>query len=311
MLRIPLPLAAALLATLVLALPARAWNRATHEAIAALAYEELALRDPAALRAALALLRAHPSYRGRWRAEIAAAGGGPGDDDLHLFMLAARWPDDVVDHHHHGVHDGEEPSHNTWHWMDHRWRPDGGETPSREPHLLTAFARVGDRVRSDTVARRHRAEALAWALHLAADAHAPLHTMSYWDPRMEAGDGGGNLSWVRFEGRPVRIHKLWDRLLLRSSSGFRESAALAARLRLLPVPSAETLAETRVEGWVERESRPLGIDHAYLRGRLAVGLSPEEAAALPEGYVERAVGVAERQAALAARRTAGMVSAWF
>jgi hypothetical protein len=311
MLRIRLPLAVALAASLAAATPARAWNRATHEAIAALAYEELALRDPAALRAALALLRAHPSYAEAWRAEIAAAGARSDDDDLHLFMLGARWADDVMDHRHRDYPDGGEPGHNAWHWMDHRWRADGRESRSPEPNLVTAFATSRDRLLSTTVAHRHRAEALAWALHLAADAHAPLHTMSFWSAEFADGDGGGNRSWVRVDGRPVRMHTLWDGLLLRSSSGFAESKALAARLRTLPAPSAEALAETRFEAWVEKESRPLAIEHAYLRGRLDVGLSPETAPELPAGYVAQATAVSERQAVLAARRTAALVSAWF
>jgi len=52
------------------------------------------------------------------------------------------------------------------------------------------------------------------------------------------------------------------------------------------------------------EGRSHAIDHAYLRGKLRGGISPETAISLPDGYMKTAKSVAERQAAIAGYRLA-------
>src|SRR5262245_3546299 len=84
------------LLVVVLPLPALAWNRAGHMVTAAIAYHRLKQTDPAALANAINLLKKHPDYAGRWLGQINQF-KHEGDDEInmHLFMLAARWPDDI------------------------------------------------------------------------------------------------------------------------------------------------------------------------------------------------------------------------
>jgi len=86
------PLLAALIALLA-AGPGSAWNRAGHMTMAAMAFDELLRDAPATVARVVAILQHHPQYESRWRPQIAAM--ALDEQQRFLFMLAARWPDDV------------------------------------------------------------------------------------------------------------------------------------------------------------------------------------------------------------------------
>src|ERR1700712_4016068 len=72
---------------------AHAWNKPGHMISGAIAYDVLKKEDPKALAKALALLRQHPQYKDIIAGRLEAV---PAEDrDRYLFMVAARWPDDI------------------------------------------------------------------------------------------------------------------------------------------------------------------------------------------------------------------------
>lgn len=47
-------------------------------------------------------------------------------------------------------------------------------------------------------------------VHLLGDIHQPLHCISRVTEKNPAGDQGGNLYWVKFENKKIKLHLLWD-----------------------------------------------------------------------------------------------------
>jgi hypothetical protein len=85
---------------------AGAWQRPGHAASAAMAYDDLALRQPDAVRKIVAIMAAHPD-RARFDQALGDAVGA--ERDRRLFMAMARWPDDIR---------GTTYDHPSWHyWM--------------------------------------------------------------------------------------------------------------------------------------------------------------------------------------------------
>src|SRR5687767_9909599 len=105
------PLVAALVTAIALAAPrqANAWNRGGHMVSGAIAHGELLARDPGAVQATVALLMRHPDYASRWRPQLEAR--DPAERDALLFMLAARWADDV--------RGDRRYDHPTWHYVNY------------------------------------------------------------------------------------------------------------------------------------------------------------------------------------------------
>lgn len=81
------PLLASLLAALLTAVPALAWNDFGHMSVAAVAYKRLSDEKRARVNE---LLKLNPYY-GRWLEQVRNA--RPEDRDEQVFMLAATWPD--------------------------------------------------------------------------------------------------------------------------------------------------------------------------------------------------------------------------
>ncbi len=94
---------------------ALAWNKPGHQVSGAIAYQVLQKESPATAAKAAALLRKLPGFEKSWRKKVEAA--PPGEQDELLFMLAARWPDDIR----------RNPSydHPKWHYIDFPFVPDG------------------------------------------------------------------------------------------------------------------------------------------------------------------------------------------
>src|ERR1041384_4754949 len=74
---------------------ALAWNPAGHMVSGAIAYAELKQASPKALFWVVEVLKAHPEFLDTWRAQLNQPWVPPEERELLLFMLAARWPDDL------------------------------------------------------------------------------------------------------------------------------------------------------------------------------------------------------------------------
>jgi hypothetical protein len=58
------------LVSISLCTPALAWNKAGHMVSGAIAYNELQAKAPQSLPRVIALLKKHPFYQSKWKAEI-------------------------------------------------------------------------------------------------------------------------------------------------------------------------------------------------------------------------------------------------
>jgi hypothetical protein len=121
-----------------LADPALAWNKPTHQIIAAIAYDVLKQDSPETIARVVELLKHHPQYD-TFATRLQTV---PAEDrDRFLLMQAARWPDDVRDNkmYHHGP----------WHYVNFPVYVSGDEgkvkapTPPT-PNILTALAAERD-----------------------------------------------------------------------------------------------------------------------------------------------------------------------
>ena len=108
-------------------------------------------------------------YETRWKAQLQKLPDTERDE--MLFMLAARWADDIR------TRDPSE-SHPQWHYIDFPFKPDGvppsikAVQPPRE-NILTAIAE-NTPIALTEIDPTQRAIALAWLFHLYADVNQPL-----------------------------------------------------------------------------------------------------------------------------------------
>src|SRR5215831_6494549 len=80
-------------AILAIAATASAWNMAGHMTTAAIAYDTLKQDDPEALAKIVAILKQHPQFDSLWGNRLEKV--DPADRDQAMFMMAARWADDI------------------------------------------------------------------------------------------------------------------------------------------------------------------------------------------------------------------------
>lgn len=300
----------ALLATcLCLAAPsaALAWTRPGHMVTAAIAYDELAARDPEALQRLLDLAARHPD-RGPFEVAIGRSTGK--ERDQRIFMELARWPDDIRG----GPHD-----HPTWHYalapvIDPRSAPESRPSPELVGAADEAFA-LNVKVASDRNApAADRAAALAWIFHIAGDIHQPLHTAQLFSARFSAGDRGGALQYVKDPqtGAPISLHWLWDDSVNRDG----EAAAALDRARKLtlahPRASFPELrggpAQASEFGNWRKESYALAAPLVY-GPALATADQPAQASAQSATYLAAMNATAEHRLVLAGYRLADIAAA--
>jgi len=208
----------ALIAALLLTLPAAAWNYSGHSIIAEIAYERL---TPQARARVDRMIREHPDYNGIF---TQGAAGSAKDDPAararYAFVHAAPWPDLIIysdDRFYDELAPNARPTpllpgfpdmmrHRAWHYFDNPISGDG--TPvieQRPPHLMTELPRLLAEIA--TVDSRQAAYDLPWLEHLAGDVHQPLHLTSRFLRSQPQGDAGGNFVFVE-PGRT--LHSLWD-----------------------------------------------------------------------------------------------------
>ncbi len=134
-----------LLVILSISVPVWAWMFSGHMLTGAIAYEVLQKENPQALAAALALLKQNPLYDKMWAKKLEKVEAD--DRDEALFMLAARWPDDIR-----GNPDYDHPN---WHYIDYAYKPVGqpdsveiADPP--DPNIETAFRANVDIIKGDS-----------------------------------------------------------------------------------------------------------------------------------------------------------------
>ena len=286
-----------LAAWLLCAGPAFAWNKAGHMTTGAIAYRELKKSDPAALAKVLALLRAHPQYD-RYFKETESM---PGEDgEMMLFMLAARWADDIR---------GQPAyTHDVWHYIDYPYRPPSAATKKPDGENIVDALESNRTLVKTSTDQQARAVALCWVMHLTGDIHQPLHATEMYRADFPKGDRGGTAFYIMPpEGGTLSLHQLWDGMIIGSErfQAVRNTATeLANRPEYARAKFTTDLAETSAEKWARNESFPLAIKYAYRNGDLGGGGSKSNGIPLPADYLAQAKPVAERQMVLAGYRLA-------
>jgi hypothetical protein len=276
----------------------------------AIAYADLKQTSSETLARVIALLKTHPHFEAKWAPRLAQIHLSSEEQETYLFMLAARWPDDIRGDaaFHHGA----------WHYINLPYKPEDQPAsvqtvdPQAE-NILQAYQTNLDLLGSAAPAST-KAVALCWIFHLIGDVHQPLHTITLFTTQFPApeGDRGGTRFYIRArEGaRTISLHAFWDDLIL-GSERFQSVRNRATELRLQPDHARAQLpelTETRFDAWARQESFSLAKDHAYRNGQLHGSREQDNGAVLPADYIATVKPLAERRIVLAGYRLADVLT---
>ncbi len=285
-------------------MPTFGWNRATHMVTGAIAYREMMSTSPQTVARAVDLLRQHPYYKQQWAGKITDPTLSEDDRNQYLFMMAARWPDDVR---------GSAYDHPSWHYINYIFAPEQGiartdTVLATGETILQAFAHNRQILRSNAPDSA-KAIALCWIFHLTGDVHQPLHATALVDRQFPEGDKGGNLFKIKvmMSSQTINLHSFWDGMLL-GQDDFQSVRNLAVQIRqAVSREQLPQLGKTDIETW-SKESFQLAQDNAYRSNTLTPG-TDQEGTVLPPDYVATVKPIARRQVALAGYRLADEVTA--
>jgi len=164
---------------------ALAWNKPGHQVSGAIAYQVLLKESPATVAKVIAVLKRLPDFDKRWGKKLEAV--PPEERDEVLFMLAARWADDIR----------RQPAydHPKWHYIDFPFKPEGQSDsvhplPPERESILEGF-QINLRIAREERTDESRAVALCWLFHLVGDVHQPLHATGLFTTAYPEGDKGG------------------------------------------------------------------------------------------------------------------------
>ncbi len=283
-----------------------AWNKPGHMVSAAIAYAELKEKNPDTITAIVALLQSLPESKSKWRGKLEDV--APEDRELFLFMLAARWADDIR---------GDRAyDRGDWHYINYPFKPKDEPNSVRTPtppaaNILQAYRTNLQFAKDDNATAEDRAIAIAWLFHLVGDAHQPLHSTSLFTTQYPEGDRGGTRFYIRVEeGRgTISLHKFWDGLII-GSERFQSVRNRATELRARPEFQRGALDELRehdMRHWLKEESFELAKSAAYRNGNLIGSTDSKNGAILPAGYTTESKALAERRVVLAGLRLADVL----
>ena len=293
-------LSAALSLSAAVSLPATclAWTQAGHMTTGAVAYDTLKEDDPQALAKILATLRQLPTYKSMWTRQLERV--DPADRDQAMFMLAARWPDDI--------RNNPDYDHPDWHYVDFGFKPAGQPdsveiAPPPDPNILTAYRQNLEVLKKPEAPAGDKAIALCWIMHLTGDSHQPLHAVSLFSTEYPGpkGDQGATKAFIRVksDSRRINLHHFWDDLVI-GSDDTREVKKKAIELRAAYPrkdldPHPDEVTGNDMDKWIQ-ESLELAKANVYLDGKLATSPDRDSAPVLPEDYIPKSKTVGERRA---------------
>ncbi|MEH2093474.1 MAG: S1/P1 nuclease [Nostoc sp.] len=291
--------------------PAFAWNKAGHMVSGAIAYSELKQSNQQTIDRIVAILREHPEFskfEQQWNS-LKKSSIPSQNENLYLFMWAARWPDDA--------RDNQKFNHQTWHYINFPYDPSSSSNSistekAGEENILYAFKQNISIVQNNT-SNSKKAVAICWLFHLVGDVHQPLHTTKLITSQYPEGDSGGNLFYilVNQDSQTISLHKFWDDLVL-GSENFQTVRNTAIRLRnTYQRRRMPELSETQFDNWAKVESFNLAKQQAYLNGRLSGSIDKSEGKLLPVNYAVSSKSIAERRMSLAGYRLADLLNKLF
>jgi hypothetical protein len=274
-----------------------------------MAYQILEDTAPSSIPRIIALLTQHPEFESHWTSLLEEAAGDERRRAQLLFMLAARWADDIR---------GNAKFHRAlWHFADIPYvKPGSPDTvtgrPPQTTNLLTGYASARATLTDPDAQDSDKAVALCWMFHLIGDSHQPLHAASMFSEKFPDGDRGGNLQFIRVteSARPINLHAYWDGAVIGST---RPQAVRNEGVRLLKrlvAPNTTKITERNPEVWIQ-ESASDAVQVAYANGTLVTSQSMSQAPVLPEAYRIKALEVSEKRIVLAAYRLAHVLGELF
>lgn len=120
------------------------------------------------------------------------------------FADMATWPDSLKAQ--------KIDTYSHWHYIDIAFSTDG--TPLKNTvdtdNAVWATNEIEAVVKNTHANPNERARFLSFLVHIAADLHQPLHTVSYFSSLHLDGDRGGNDYYVKFDKHSINLHSLWD-----------------------------------------------------------------------------------------------------
>jgi hypothetical protein len=277
----------------------------------AIAYRELKKQDPKSLARVIALLKNHPQYDQMFAPALKQENLTEEEKDLYLFMLAARWPDDIK-------RTDYEPKHDNWHYINYPYTSINASVAVVEPdtaNIISAYRQNLQLLKSNA-ADEEKSIALCWIFHLIGDIHQPLHTANFFSEALPApkGDRGGNAFFIKAEeGKAINLHSFWDGLIL-GSQRMREAdnkAVLLKNQRQYKRKKLKVLKDKNFESWAKNESFQLAKTYVYQLGNFSASTTREEARVIPPAYVAAAKAIAEERVVLAGYRIAGTLEELF
>lgn len=192
-----------------------------------------------------------------------------------------------------------------WHFVDIPFdAPRYSAARDCEKHdgcVVDSIKTFGSVLRDPHATTSNRVEALKFLVHFVADVHQPLHCAERND------DHGGNLVMVNFPGHPepVKLHYVWDGLLIQRTLAERHLDAMACadqlNARIKTQRDAAWRRETP-EDWAN-ESHRLAVRNVY------AGIPIQaEAFTLSEEYVKKNQALVESQLMKAGARLARLLN---
>ena len=119
------------------------------------------------------------------------------------FVSAATWPDDIKAE---GVR-----NFNSWHYTNIPYNPSQiAVQPPPQVDIIWAIDKAKDALKSKTVREVDKARQLAFLIHFVGDIHQPLHSTSYYNNDLPAGNIGGNAFPIASFGKWKNLHAAWD-----------------------------------------------------------------------------------------------------
>jgi hypothetical protein len=285
-----------------------AWNEAGHMVVAAIAYQDLKVNDPGAIPKIVAILKEHPAYD-QWEAQIDKPAFSAEDREIFLFMLAARWPDEVR-----GVAGEDNPE---WHYVNFPYSPGAPSSPEDtvepdESNILQAYRENLEVLKDPEAEAADKAISLCWNFHLLGDIHQPLHTTKLVTTQypMPEGDRGGTRFYIKAKpnSTTIHIHKYWDDLVMKNmhfQSVRNRATGLRNRTELQRTALPE-LAEPAFIGWA-KESYVLAKEKVYRSGTVGGSKNRHNGTTLPTDYSSDVKPIAERRVTLSGYRLSDLM----
>jgi len=304
------------LAQLLSASSAFAWNDKGHMVVAYIAYKQL--KAPIQSRVD-ALLKLNPFFS-RWVGMLPAGASGL-ERQAMLFAIAATWPDQIKSSSQYtddGTENGNRPDgppssqntgyddklrHKYWHFVDQPFSTDSTPLPpvpdpnaQNRIHLFRSVLASAD---ADPL----KSYDLVWLLHLVGDVHQPLHDSTRVSATLPAGDSGGNLVLVcasPCNTTTQKLHAFWDDAL----GSERDVGTAVTFAKGLPPADAQLAAVLDEGEWV-REGFELAKSNVY-QPPIGPGGGPF---ALTASYRNATFNLAAKRVALAGARLTNVLNA--